>query len=387
MERVNKYFSVFWENGLVLSKHVFLQQQNALVQQNIFQSAAHVHLYAYGLCGNSDAFDIAITHDGHQQLNVRINNLQAVTPIGIPININASDYHVQNASDYYAFTTAFPSGNIEEQYWIVLRIAPYELIPIQANNLTESNKEFTLSVPKISVECIPYSQLQHGNVGHDMLVIGSFQKSGNDIKINDQFIPAMRQVNCHPDMLQWYQSVMKVLEHISGLSMRIIMKIGQKNQQNDLSKWVQSICECVNASMNVSLPKLRLRQGFIAPTEVFECLMSIAMSVRNGIDMQIGAGKEELMNYLTEWLNITPGIFEETLSSVAHLKYDVIDTNNNIAQVGNCIATIHTLFETLDKLDFIGKKKDSGLFIKEESTVNSSIEEVESKPKRRFFGY
>lgn len=105
--------------------------------------------------------------------------------------------------------------------------------------------------------------------------------------------------------------------------------------------------------------------------------------------MNIGAGKEELMNYLSEWVNITPGVFEDTLSKVSSMQYHTIDSNRNISAVNYFITTINHLFDTLQKLDFIGKKKESGLFIKEETSHESNMQSAtdQSKPKRRFFGY
>jgi hypothetical protein len=41
------------------------------------------------------------------------------------------------------------------------------------------------------------------------------------------------------------------------------------------------------------------------------------------------------------------------------------------------------LFETLSKLEFIGKKKESGIFVKEEA-IGSTNDPI--KARRRFFG-
>ncbi len=71
------------------------------------------------------------------------------------------------------------------------------------------------------------------------------------------------------------------------------------------------------------------------------------------------------------------------LSAIANLRYDNNDLNRNIEKVVSFVKVILKLFETLSKLEFIGKRRESGIFVKEEA-VNSS--DNQSKTRRRFFG-
>jgi len=72
------------------------------------------------------------------------------------------------------------------------------------------------------------------------------------------------------------------------------------------------------------------------------------------------------------------------LTSLANFKYDNNDINQNIPKIIRFVKATSTLFETLSKLEFIGKKKDSGIFVKEEPQSFSDTNQ--NKARRRFFG-
>ncbi|MEO6718941.1 MAG: hypothetical protein ABIN67_01205, partial [Ferruginibacter sp.] len=59
------------------------------------------------------------------------------------------------------------------------------------------------------------------------------------------------------------------------------------------------------------------------------------------------------------------------------------DINKSIQQVVVFVRITSRLFETLSKLEFIGKRKESGIFVKEESPQQT---EAAQKARRRFFG-
>jgi hypothetical protein len=59
------------------------------------------------------------------------------------------------------------------------------------------------------------------------------------------------------------------------------------------------------------------------------------------------------------------------------------EINNNIQKVITFVKVTSKLFETLSKLEFIGKKKESGIFVKEQVLISQS--ETAPVKKRRSF--
>lgn len=109
--------------------------------------------------------------------------------------------------------------------------------------------------------------------------------------------------------------------------------------------------------------------------------------MKNTIDLRTGSGKEELMNYLSEWCELSQGELENMLSGLAGLRYEHNDINSNILPVIRFAKVTGKLFESLSNLEFIGKRKESGIFVKEEQNINQNTNNnTDQKPKRRFFG-
>ena len=72
------------------------------------------------------------------------------------------------------------------------------------------------------------------------------------------------------------------------------------------------------------------------------------------------------------------------LSSNAIFQKLVLKTiNKNIQKIVVFVKVTSRLFDTLSKLEFIGKRRESGIFVKEES-----VQQAENQPKarRRFLG-
>lgn len=76
------------------------------------------------------------------------------------------------------------------------------------------------------------------------------------------------------------------------------------------------------------------------------------------------------------------------LSGLANLRYEHNDINSNILPVIRFAKVTGKLFESLSNLEFIGKRKESGIFVKEEQNPNQNANNNtdQTKPKRRFFG-
>jgi len=106
--------------------------------------------------------------------------------------------------------------------------------------------------------------------------------------------------------------------------------------------------------------------------------------MKNSIDMRTGSGKDELMNYLTEWCELKQGELETMLGNLSNTDFDNNDVNKNISDIIAFVKVTLRLFETLSKLEFIGKRKEGGIFVKEEQTTIQN-EVQQPKPRRRFF--
>ncbi|HRI22570.1 MAG TPA: hypothetical protein PLA68_16530, partial [Panacibacter sp.] len=167
---------------------------------------------------------------------------------------------------------------------------------------------------------------------------------------------------------------------------QIVQKIFQKKQQNEISELVQFLCDRMILYLGQAITNMRWTMIHESPAELFVCIASLARVMKNAIDLRIGSGKEEMLNYLTEWCELKQGELESMLTSLANIRYDNNDINKNIQKIALFVKVTARLFETLSKLEFIGKRKDSGIFVKEERPGYTEKPQQQQQAKRRFFG-
>jgi len=100
------------------------------------------------------------------------------------------------------------------------------------------------------------------------------------------------------------------------------------------------------------------------------------------MDSKSGAGKEELLNYFAEWCDLSQGDFETLFTTVINTDYDHVHIDKTVTKVTNFLNVVEELFETLNRLDYIGKKKENiELFVVETDKNGKKI----NIPKRHDF--
>jgi len=101
------------------------------------------------------------------------------------------------------------------------------------------------------------------------------------------------------------------------------------------------------------------------PVFMFSSIASFARVIKNSLEMLSGSGREEFLNYLTDWdeFNLQQGEFESLLNDLVHLKYDHLDIANSVAKTRKFIGVLLQVYSKLAKLDYIGKKEDPGIIV------------------------
>ena len=144
------------------------------------------------------------------------------------------------------------------------------------------------------------------------------------------------------------------------------------------------LCDRVMLYIGQAITTMRWTMLYEPPAVMFAAISNLARVMKNSIDMRTGSGKDELMNYLTEWCELKQGELETMLGNLSNTDFDNNDVNKNISDIIAFVKVTLRLFETLSKLEFIGKRKEGGIFVKEEQTTIQN-EVQQPKPRRRFF--
>lgn len=380
-----KHYFVNWVDGMKINKSHFIDQGNAVKDALHDVAAVTLTPHKYGILPPSadgeNTFSVKVSLDNQNTLRVVVEACQAITPGGIRIALPAFASSVATEADA-APATIFPftSTNGELDWWIILLVHPYDTQPAGAFDLTENPPRNNHVLPTYSIQIVSSSQFKQFTYHPYALTIGKVFIYSNEISLVDYYIPPCYSVNAHPDLISLLGEFDMFLASLERHCTQIVQRIFKKNQQNDISELVMFLCDRVMLYLGQAITTARWTLLHDSPAALFFTMASLARVIKNTIDLRIGSGKEELMNYLSEWCELKQGEMESMLSSIANMTYEHNDVNKNISEAAVFVKVMAKLFATLSKLEFIGKRKESGIFVNEEHVA----EPPKNNNKRRF---
>jgi hypothetical protein len=178
-------------------------------------------------------------------------------------------------------------------------------------------------------------------------------------------------------------------------ALHIIQKVLQKKQQNEMALIVLKTCENIAQFTATHMGDFKLINHHHPPVFLINTVAGFARLLKNTLDFYTGSGKEELINYCVEWCDIKQGELEGAITTLANHPYDHLNINGSIEKVGVFTRRMDNLFSNLARLEYIGKRKDTGIFVKEQiipkdsglfvkEPVNSPEPEIQAKKRRSF---
>lgn len=390
MRDKTKYLPVNWMDGMKINKDHFIAQDNAWKDALHDASSLAVSPLKYGIlppaADGAETFNVKVSLDNQGLLRVNVLTVQAVTCGGVRIQLPAAA--ASGNDELPATSFQFQPAAGESVYWVALMVNPFERQPVGSPDLNETPPRFPGVVPAYEVQVISDSQYGQFAANPYALMVGKVTINGNDIRVDEDYIPPCFSVNAHPDLLSLHAELDQRLSNIELRTSQIVQKIYKKSQQNELSELVLFLCDRVMLYLAPTITNLRWMTPYESPAALFAQVVSLARVMKNTIDLRTGTGKDELMNYFTEWCELRQGEFLNMLSTISGFRFDNNDLNKDIRRIVAFINIVSRLFETLSNLEFIGKRKESGIFVKEETSYDQREQATseQPKPKRRFFG-
>jgi hypothetical protein len=391
MRKNIKHFPVNWIDGMKINKDHFIAQDNATADALHDTAALNLSPLKYGIvppsAAGEDNFNVKISLDNQNSLRATVLSVQAITPGGVRINIPALSLPGQQETDGVPATSfQFSPSAGETSYWVVLTVNPAERRPAGSPDLAEKPPRYPNALPTYQVQVIPGNQYPQFAQHPFSIMIGKVTVNGSQVRVEEEYIPPCVSVSAHPDLIALHAELDQFLSSLELRSSQIVQKIFKKSQQNELSDLVLFLCDRVILYLSQAITSHRWLLVHDSPAALLANVVGLARVMKNTIDLRVGSGKDELMNYLSEWCELKQGELEGMLSNLANLRFDNNDLNKDIQKIAQFVRITGKLFETLSNLEFIGKRKESGIFVKEEQISSPSASQDQPKAKRRFFG-
>lgn len=370
-----KYFHVNWQNGMNISKEHFIQMENAFTAEIADARGVLLNNINYGLfpvgIGSQGSVKTVIKIDNQKFLRVRIFSCQAVTRSGARIDILEEHQLPELESDISMLLNQ--AGSEGEYFYILLSVNAFNRQPFGELNTFEEPPRHPYTIPGYGISLVSEKDLLAQSVQPDSLIIGKLKIEQGVPEIAGNYLPSCMTVKSHMQLMEFCELTEKIFSQLELNLLSIIRKINEKNQDTSLAKSVGTLSENLLNYISENHLRLRFEIPNQPPVFLFMYIANAARVIRNTIDSDASANKEELLNYFTNWSELKQGDFEKLLVYCINFEYRHFDTLLSVEQFGEFLQIIARLFEKLEALTYIGKKKETSIFVKEQKTGRSFL--------------
>lgn len=375
------HLPVNWVDGMNINKKHFIAQENSFIKNSMGLANLSVSLLGFGLVRSEEDF-LWMDIDNDIQLLVNFKPVDIIFPSGFQYSINDGDDFKKN------FKCDLPKSESDGVYYVVLTVSPFSRRPIGMADVAESPIRKPFVTPDMKISIVEEDELSEMLLGLNHLVIGRIKKEDMSWSIDSDYLIASTFILSNPGLFDVYKRVELYLSSIEKYSSLIINKIRLKKQDNPLAKALNEICCKLLDYTSVNLSRYRISIPHGAPVEMVILVMDLARIVKNSLDGWKGCGKDDFMTYISDWCNINEGEFEYSLNQVIKHRYDHNKIDFSVDKIVTLLGLLEQMLNTLSGLDYIGKKIETDLFVKEETLMEEEIEGTTTAKKKRpfFFG-
>ncbi len=371
-----KHYHVNWQNGMNINKTHFLQIENAFTYELSNASAAFLNSINFGLIpvkiGEETSVKTVIKIDNQKFLKVKIFRCLAVTQGGVQIELT-EEHHLPELVADITLELAQAANSSGSEFFILLTVDPFIRQPFGELNAEEDPPRYPFTIPDFRISVISIDNLNREGIHPLSFFIGKLKIEQGVPEICDEYIPPCMVVKSHLKINEFCELTEKFFSQLELDLLSIIRKINEKKQDTNLAKSVFSLSENLLGYISANHLRLRYEIPDLPPIHLFAYIANAARVIRNTIDSAAAASKEELLNYFTNWSELKQGDFEKLLVYCINFEYRHYDIYFSIEQFSEFIQIIARLFDKLESLAYIGKKKETSIFVKEQKSGRSFL--------------
>lgn len=362
-----KYDLTNWVDGMKIHKDHFLNSENALMDAIRDARASMLTHYNFGLLppapGDISALDFNLVKSQSDNYIFTLNLCRAITAGGARIEIGASlDKKLTGTSKFDQF-----SGGKKEfdYYYAVVTVNPFERVPQGEPSPRETPARHPYTKPFYSLDIISGEDLAAEAFGLYHFPVARFKRKGNEIVSDDKWFPPCINIFSHPGMLALCKEIGSNLNRVQDYSNSIIRKVVAKSQNTALAQNVKKLSEINVQYISGIFFSFRTILPYQPPVFLLNTMVNLANLVKVSLDFMIEKEKEELLQYFKEWTELTPTHFIELLANAIETEYDHYAIVDSYQPVNMFLHKWASLFEQLNELELIGKRKDKDFIIRE----------------------
>ncbi len=376
-----KYFPVNWVDGMKISKSHLLSFQHSVddqVRDSI--STSHSSLNFGLLPYHKSPNNLVINIDQAGNIHISLKTCIGITPNGCRIQILEDMPLTLNLPSNELLSGNNIAFSDEAMFYITVSVNPFNRIPFgnPIDNELPPRNPFSNAAYKLDI--LLTTSVNLTQFESSALIVGKLSYKKGEFKHHQEFIPACTSLQCHPNFIEFYNAVGDGLILIERSCFLILQKIRSKDQKTSLSNCIYMLSERLGFGISSNILNFKMIIPSQPPIYLFVLLLQVPNTISTILTLLTAKEREELLVYLGEWTNLSPGILEnKTNDFLNNYSYNHNDPILSLSFIYDYIKMISELFSILSQLEFIGKRKGQSVFIVEHDVAQENNEKTKSR--------
>ncbi|WP_298503561.1 hypothetical protein [uncultured Maribacter sp.] len=357
-----KNFKTNWIDGMKISKENFQNLQDYAESSVKDLTSLQMSKDGYGLISShlSDTNEYSITIDAHQSLKISIKKLRAITPNGTRVEISNKTPAVTEDVVVEEF-----SNNKLEEGFVLLNVDPENSVAFGEQDPKEIPPRYPFITHSYFFTFINTTELYKSGLGGHQIPIAKIVRENNALTIATEYITPVTSLETNEALIDFYNVTEAFLKMAERSSILIAQKINTKQSDNPIADAMHIVVDKLFAYLSQQITFVKWEEYQMHPKKLLEIIVSFSRLFKSAADVSSPENKEQLFNYFGEWTDLKGGDYEKIFTNIINMNYNHIDINENLVIVNSFISIIDRLFTVLTQVDYIGKRRDMGIFVNE----------------------
>ncbi len=354
-----------WIDGMKINRHHFIDSENALIDKERDGTALFLNTYNYGLLlpepGERSSLECNVMFSQSKNFKIIISSCRAVTSGGCRIEI-VPGVTPELVSDNEIFAEI--SGYDERKrssissFFAVISVDPFNRHPSGQPIAEEYPPRYPYSVSSYRLNLIPEEAYNVSISATWHLPVARFILKNDELVRDSNYIPPSSTISANQGTKQLYNQVAESLNKIQENSTEIVKKVVSLSQNTTLALNVKKLCE--NNMWHISSEFFFFRTMYrnMSPVFMANTIVQLAGMINVSLNLIPEKEKEELLQYFSFWNELSPGKFEEMISSVIDAEYNHEDIYYSFVPLISFLKLWTDLLEKLKELKLIGQRNE-----------------------------
>ncbi len=373
-----EYLPLNWPNGLKLTGRHFVHVHNELVESLQHLREDKITSYNYGLGavreGQQAAVELDIAGFSAEGARICLKYCNAITRSGHSIFYDKDLYGSYRPE---VSLSCISPENVGSKIYIVVRVFPYETLPVGYPDPEVVPLHHPYVLPKIELCLLPANTANAEFLTDDCLVIGCGKIDGHLFIMDSDYIPPTQRVIDNQILSKVHQTILAQLNQIATDITQIYGKNSDDYRKSRLTDSLLSVCRSVQTFVAQHFFDLEHLTSEHPPIYLLQKINILTRTITSSLYCLPTKDFELLLQYIYEWTDISPSELEATLNSVTSLKYDHLNLARMLEVCRNLMQKLVHIFRKMSELEYVG-------LIRENIIISDDSYQEQNKPRKTF---